>query len=103
VLAHGSSDPAVREALAQLHAEAGLQADYLRVRAWPFAAAVRDFVAAHDRVYVVEQDRDAQLRSLLTLDLDPALAGRLRSIAHLTGMPLDARSVTDELLAQEGR
>jgi 2-oxoglutarate ferredoxin oxidoreductase subunit alpha len=73
------------------------------VRAWPFAAAVRDFVAAHDRVYVVEQDRDAQLLSLLKLDLEPALAGRLRSVAHLTGMPLDARSVTEELLAQEGR
>jgi 2-oxoglutarate/2-oxoacid ferredoxin oxidoreductase subunit alpha len=103
LLAHGSSDPGVREALAQLHREAGLDADYLRVRAWPFAAAVRDFVAAHDRVYVVEQDRDAQLLSLLRLDLDPALAGRLRSVAHITGMPLDARSVTDEILAQEGR
>lgn len=103
LLAHGSSDPAVREALEQLRQEAGLGADYLRVRAWPFAAAVRDFVAAHDRVYVVEQDRDAQLLALLRLDLEPALAGRLRSVAHLTGLPLDARSVTDELLAQEGR
>jgi 2-oxoglutarate ferredoxin oxidoreductase subunit alpha len=103
LLAHGSSDPAVREALAQLHQESGLDADYLRVRAWPFAAAVRDFVAAHDRVYVVEQDRDAQLLSLLRLDLDPALSGRLRSVAHITGLPLDARSVTDEILAQEKR
>jgi 2-oxoglutarate ferredoxin oxidoreductase subunit alpha len=103
LLAHGSSDPAVREALAQLHREAGLEADYLRVRAWPFAASVRDFVAAHDRVYVVEQDRDAQLLSLLRLDLEPALGGRLRSVAHITGLPLDARSVTDEILAREGR
>jgi 2-oxoglutarate ferredoxin oxidoreductase subunit alpha len=103
LLAHGSSDPALREALAQLKAEAGFEADYLRVRAWPFAAAVRDFVAAHERVYVIEQDRDAQLLALLKLDLEPALAGRLRSIAHVTGLPLDARSVTDELLAQEGR
>ncbi len=103
LLAHGSSDPAVREALDQLHREAGLEADYLRVRAWPFAASVRDFVAAHDRVYVVEQDRDAQLLSLLRLDLEPALAGRLRSVAHITGLPLDARSVTDEILAREGR
>jgi 2-oxoglutarate ferredoxin oxidoreductase subunit alpha len=103
LLAHGSSDPAVREALAQLRAEGGLEADYLRVRAWPFAASVRDFVAGHDRVYVVEQDRDAQLLALLRLDLEPALAGRLRSVAHLTGLPLDARSVTDEILAQEGR
>lgn len=103
LLAHGSSDPALREALAQLEAEAGLTADYLRVRAWPFAAAVHDFVAAHDRVYVVEQDRDAQLLALLKLDLEPALSGRLRSIAHCTGLPLDARSITEELLAQEGR
>jgi 2-oxoglutarate/2-oxoacid ferredoxin oxidoreductase subunit alpha len=103
LLAHGSSDPAVRESLAQLRREAGLEADYLRVRAWPFAAPVRDFVAAHDRVYVIEQDRDAQLAALLCLDLGPALAGRLRSVAHLTGLPLDARSVTDEILGQEGR
>jgi 2-oxoglutarate ferredoxin oxidoreductase subunit alpha len=103
LLAHGSSDPALREALAQLKAEAGFEADYLRVRAWPFAESVRDFVAAHDRVYVIEQDRDAQLLALLKLDLEPALSGRLRSIAHVTGLPLDARSVTDELLAQEGR
>jgi 2-oxoglutarate ferredoxin oxidoreductase subunit alpha len=103
LLAHGSSDPALREALAQLKAEAGFEADSLRVRAWPFAAAVHDFVAAHDRVYVVEQDRDAQLQALLKLDLDPALSGRLRSIAHCTGLPLDARSITEELLAQEGR
>jgi len=103
LLAHGSSDPALREALVQLQQEAGFDADYLRVRAWPFAAAVRDFVAAHDRVYVIEQDRDAQLLALLKLDLDPAVAARLRSVAHVTGMPLDARSVTDEILAQEGR
>jgi 2-oxoglutarate ferredoxin oxidoreductase subunit alpha len=103
LLAHGSSDPGVLEALAQLKGEAGFEADYLRVRAWPFAAAVHDFVAAHDRVYVIEQDRDAQLLALLKLDLDPALTGRLRSIAHCTGLPLDARSITEELLAQEGR
>jgi 2-oxoglutarate ferredoxin oxidoreductase subunit alpha len=103
LLAHGSSDPAVREALAQLHREAGLEADYLRVRAWPFAAAVRDFVAAHDRVYVIEQDRDAQLLSLLKLDLEPAQVARLRPVAHLTGLPLDARSVSDAILAGEGR
>jgi 2-oxoglutarate ferredoxin oxidoreductase subunit alpha len=103
ILAHGSSDPAVREALAQLHREAGLELDYLRVRAWPFAAAVRDFVASHDRVYVVEQDRDAQLLALLRLDLDPALAARLRSVAHITGMPLDARSVSEAIVAGKGR
>ena len=103
LLCYGSSDPAVRESRDQLRRERGLETDYLRVRAWPFARAVHDFVAAHDRVYVVEQNRDAQLAALLKLDLDPAHVTRLRPIAHITGLPLDARSVTDEILEKEGR
>ena len=83
VIAYGSSDPAVRESQDQLRAEAGLETDYLRVRAWPFSRAVLDFVAAHDRIYVVEQNRDGQLAALLKLDLaagagDPAPRGRPR-------------------------
>ena len=54
-------------------------------------------------VYVVEQNRDAQMLSLLKLDLEPALITRLRSIAHIHGLPLDARSVTDELMTMEGK
>jgi 2-oxoglutarate ferredoxin oxidoreductase subunit alpha len=103
IVAVGSSDPAVREAMALLAAERGIAVDFLRVRAFPFAAAVREFVERHDRIYVVEQDRDAQLRSLLQLDLPPALGPKLRSVAHATGMPLDARSVADELVALEAR
>jgi 2-oxoglutarate ferredoxin oxidoreductase subunit alpha len=59
-------------------------------------------VEGHDRVYVVEQNRDAQLAALLKLDLAPELAPRLRSIAHVHGLPLDARSVSDEILGLEG-
>jgi 2-oxoglutarate ferredoxin oxidoreductase subunit alpha len=103
LLAYGSSHHAVVESRDQLRRERGLETDYLRVRAWPFARAVQDFVAAHDRVYVVEQNRDAQLHALLALDLAPGLVPRLRSVAHITGLPLDARSVTDEILDQEGR
>jgi 2-oxoglutarate ferredoxin oxidoreductase subunit alpha len=103
IVAAGSSDPAVREAMALLAAERGLAVDYLRVRAFPFAASVREFVERHDRIYVVEQDRDAQLRSLLQLDLPAPLAPRLRTVAHATGMPLDARSVVEELGALEER
>jgi 2-oxoglutarate ferredoxin oxidoreductase subunit alpha len=103
VLAYGSSDPGVRECLAQLRAERGLAVDYLRVRAWPFARAVRDFVAAHRRTYVVEQNRDGQLAGLLALDLDPALAARLRPIPRTDGLPLDARTVTEAILAREER
>jgi 2-oxoglutarate ferredoxin oxidoreductase subunit alpha len=103
IVACGSSDPAVRESRDQLLREHGLATDYLRIRAYPFSRAVREFVEAHGRVYVVEQNRDAQLAALLRLDLPPELGPRLRSIAHVRGLPLDARSVTDELVAQEGR
>ena len=101
VIAYGSSHPAVLESRAQLRAEAGLEIDYLRVRGYPFARQVRAFVAAHERVYVVEQNRDGQLAVLLKADLPPQDVPRLRSVAHVTGLPLDARSVTDEILAQE--
>jgi 2-oxoglutarate ferredoxin oxidoreductase subunit alpha len=101
VIAYGSSDPAVRESRAQLLAERGLDADYLRVRAWPFAPAVRDFVAAHRRTYVVEQNRDGQLAALLKLDLAADLSGRLRPLPRTDGLPLDARSVSDAVLAHE--
>jgi 2-oxoglutarate ferredoxin oxidoreductase subunit alpha len=103
VLAYGSSHHAVVEAREQLRREKGLEADYLRVRAFPFARAVHAFFERHERVYVVEQNRDGQLASLLKLDLAPELAARVRSIAHITGLPLDARSVTEELAMMEGR
>jgi 2-oxoglutarate ferredoxin oxidoreductase subunit alpha len=103
LVAYGSSHPAVVEARAQLLRESGLETDYLRVRGYPFARAVHDFVERHDRVYVVEQNRDGQLAALLELDLAPELAPRLRSVAHVHGLPLDARSVTDEILGLEGR
>jgi 2-oxoglutarate ferredoxin oxidoreductase subunit alpha len=103
VLAYGSSHPAIVEARAQLLAERGLDTDYLRVRGYPFSRAVHAFVERHERVYVVEQNRDGQLAALLKLDVAPELAPRLRSVAHVHGLPLDARSVTDEILGLEGR
>jgi 2-oxoglutarate ferredoxin oxidoreductase subunit alpha len=101
IVACGSSHPAVLEAQAQLRDEAGLETDYLRVRGYPFSPEVGVFVAAHERVYVVEQNRDAQLRALLALDLPGPDVARLRSVAHVHGLPLDARSVTDEIVALE--
>jgi len=103
VIAYGSSHPAIVESRVQLQKERGVETDYLRVRGYPFSRAVHDFVERHERVYVVEQNRDAQLAALLKLDLAPELAARLRSIAHVHGLPLDARSVTDEILGMEGR
>jgi 2-oxoglutarate/2-oxoacid ferredoxin oxidoreductase subunit alpha len=102
VVAYGSSHHAVIEAREQLRREKGLEVDYLRVRAFPFARAVHAFFERHERVYVIEQNRDGQLAALLRLDLAPELAARVRSIAHITGLPLDARSVTEELAMMEG-
>jgi 2-oxoglutarate/2-oxoacid ferredoxin oxidoreductase subunit alpha len=101
IIAYGSSHPAILESRDQLRKERGLETDYLRVRAYPFSREVHAFVEAHDRVYVVEQNRDAQLAALLKLDLAPELVPRLRAIAHVHGLPLDARSVTDELATLE--
>jgi 2-oxoglutarate ferredoxin oxidoreductase subunit alpha len=103
ILAYGTSHHAVVEARDQLRREHGIEADYLRVRGFPFAPEVHAFVERHERVYVVEQNRDGQLAALLKLDLAPELVVRVRSIAHITGLPLDARSVTDELVVLEGR
>jgi 2-oxoglutarate ferredoxin oxidoreductase subunit alpha len=74
----------------------------MRIRAYPFAHAIHDFVAAHERVYVVEQNRDAQLASLLKLDLPGDQAAKLRSILHYNGMPVDAESITTEFAVKEG-
>ena len=101
IIAYGSSHWAVTESRDQLQAEASLSTSYLRLRAYPFSEAVEDFVRRHDRVYVVEQNRDAQMMSLLRMDLDPALQTRLRSVLHYSGLPIDARSVTVSIVAQE--
>ncbi|HTW46572.1 MAG TPA: 2-oxoacid:acceptor oxidoreductase subunit alpha [Acidobacteriaceae bacterium] len=102
IIAYGTSDFAVTESRDQLKKEFGLEADYLRIRAYPFAQSIHDFVASHERVYVVEQNRDAQMLSLLKLDLPAAETTKLRSVRHFNGLPIDARSVTDEIVLQEG-
>jgi len=102
IIAFGTSDFAVQESRDQLKKEYGVDADYIRLRAYPFSREVHEFVASHERVYVVEQNRDAQMLSLLKLDLSPAETVKLRSILHFNGLPIDARSVTDELITQEG-
>src|SRR5271156_4635267 len=99
----GTSHWGVTESRDQLRNEYAIETDYLRLRAYPFTREVHEFIEQHERVYVVEQNRDAQMLSLLKLDLKPELIGRLRSISHLDGLPLDARSVTDELSTMEGK
>ena len=101
LLAFGTSDFAIVESRDQLRAEYKFETDYLRLRAFPFSKEVHEFVEAHDRVYVIEQNRDGQLLSLLKLDLPVEDVVKLRSIRHYNGLPLDARTVTDELVLQE--
>src|ERR1039458_6015589 len=101
-IAYGSTDFALRESLDQIKNQYDLDVDYLRIRAYPFAHQIHDFVASHERVYVVEQDRDAQLASLLKLDLPAEQVVKLRSILHYNGLPIDARSITEEFATKEG-
>jgi 2-oxoglutarate ferredoxin oxidoreductase subunit alpha len=102
-VAVGTSDYAVRESCDQLKSEYDIDASYLRLKAYPFTEHLTDFIRRHDRVYVVDQNRDAQLLSLMRLEFDADLIAKLRSIRYYGGLPLDARTVTDEILKQEGK
>ena len=101
-IAFGSSDFAVTESRDQLRKAHGLETDYLRIRAFPFSPEVEKFIAGHERVYVIEQNRDAQMLSLIKLDIAPELTVKLRSVLHYNGLPMDAQSVTESVVAQEG-
>ena len=101
IIGYGSSDFAILESRDQLKEEHGLDTSYLRLRAYPFTAELDDFIRRHDRVYLVEQNRDAQMFSLILMDGDRAQAAKIQSVLHYTGMPIDARSITDGILAKE--
>jgi 2-oxoglutarate ferredoxin oxidoreductase subunit alpha len=103
VIAYGTSHWAMTESRDQLRNEYDVDVDYLRVRAFPFTKEVHDFIAAHDRLYVIDQNRDGQLRELLKLDVDVHQIPKLRSVRHYNGLPIDARSITDEIISQEGK
>jgi 2-oxoglutarate ferredoxin oxidoreductase subunit alpha len=102
IIAFGTSHWAIIESRQQLERDCEIATDYLRVRAYPFTQEIRDFVASHDRIYVVEQNRDAQLLNLLKVDLDPVEVVKLRSVLHFNGLPIDARTVTTGIATQEG-
>ena len=93
IIAFGSSDGAVIEAL-DILADKGIHADYLRLRAFPFNGEVTDFVERHDTIFVVEQNRDAQLRSLLILEAN-AEARKLIPVLHYSGMPIPTSCVVE--------
>ena len=101
VIGFGTSHWGIAESRDQLRREAGLRTSYLRLRGFPFPPEVGAFVRRHRRVYVVEQNRDGQMAGLLSLDLGAEAAARLRAVRHYDGLPLDARTITDAILAQE--
>ncbi len=103
VIAYGTTHWAMYESHDQLEKEYGVKIDYLRLRAYPFNEDVHDFIKNHDRVYVVEQNRDAQMFQLLKLDIAAEQVVKLRSVLHYNGLPVDARSITDEIISQEGK
>ncbi len=103
IIAYGTSHHALVETLDQLQTEYGVKADYLRLRAYPFTRETHEFIAAHKRVYIVDQNRDAQMLELLKLDIVIPDIIKLRSVRHYNGLPIDARSVTDEIISQEGK
>ena len=95
VIFYGSTSPAMSEAIETLEAQ-GVHVDTMRIRAFPFPDSVADFIADHEQCFLVEQNRDAQLRSLIVneLNIDPAL---VMPILHYDGTPITARFITAEV------
>lgn len=100
IISMGSADPSVEEARAFLARE-NMPTDYLRIRAVPFTDEVEQFIRDHEKVYVVELNRDGQLRQILMVNMPDDLHARLRKVAHTDGMPLSPRWIKEEIIAQE--
>jgi len=103
IIGYGTSHWAIVESRDQLRDESGIETSYLRIRAYPFTHEIGEFIDAHDRVYVVEQNRDGQMAGLLRQELSGEQIGKLTSVRHYNGLPIDARSVTEEIRAHEAR
>jgi len=102
LIGYGTSHWAIDESRDQLREEIDVKTSYFRLRGYPFNEELGAFVDAHERIYVVEQNRDAQLLQLMKLELTPEQQTKLRSVLHYNGLPIDARSISDDVLAQEG-
>ena len=101
LIGYGTTHWALIEARDQIKNEAGIETSYLRLRAYPFTKELFEFIDTHDRVYMIEQNRDAQMLSLLRMECTAAQFAKLRSILHYVGLPIDGRSVSSELIKQE--
>ncbi|MBI4892800.1 MAG: 2-oxoacid:acceptor oxidoreductase subunit alpha [Acidobacteria bacterium] len=99
----GTSRYAMEESRDQLNRECGISASLLRLKAFPFSDELGEFIDRHERVYVIDQNRDGQLLWLMRLGYSAERIAKLRSVRYYGGLPLDARTVTDQILKQEGR
>jgi 2-oxoglutarate ferredoxin oxidoreductase subunit alpha len=99
-IAYGTTDFPLQESRHQLRSERDVKTNYLRLRALPFTEELKQFVAEHERVYVVEQNRDGQMADLIRLEVGEDQK-KIRKILHYTGLPCDARSVTNAVLLME--
>jgi 2-oxoglutarate ferredoxin oxidoreductase subunit alpha len=100
LVAIGSSRGAVNEAR-DILARRGIPIDYMRIKAFPFTKEVESFLMAHEKIFVVEQNRDAQLRALLTLETD-VQKSKLHSILHYNGLPMTSKGIVEAVLAELG-
>ncbi len=101
IVGFGSTDPAIQEAR-DLLAEAGFPTDYMRIRSLPFRDEVCGFLHEYDRTYVVELNRDGQLKQLLTMNFSEC-GSRLRQVSHIDGMPITANWIKERILSMEGK
>lgn len=99
-IAYGTTTWALEESRDQLRREYGIETSYFRLRALPFTEELQQFVAAHDRLYVVEQNRDGQMADMIRLEVGEDQR-KVRKILHYTGLPCDARTITDAVLKME--
>ncbi|MGN6183729.1 MAG: 2-oxoacid:acceptor oxidoreductase subunit alpha, partial [Thermoanaerobaculia bacterium] len=99
-IAYGTTHMALEESRDQLRRERGVETSYFRLRALPFTDELNAFVAAHDRIYVVEQNRDGQMADMIRLEVGKDQE-KIRKILHYTGLPCDARTITDAVLKME--
>jgi 2-oxoglutarate/2-oxoacid ferredoxin oxidoreductase subunit alpha len=103
LIAFGTSHYGVEESRDQLQSEYGIETSYMRLKAYPFSKDLSEFIHRHQRVYVVEQNRDAQMLGLMRLECTAEEIAKLRSMRYYGGLPLDARTVTDDIAGQEGK
>jgi 2-oxoglutarate ferredoxin oxidoreductase subunit alpha len=101
IIGYGTSHWAIQESRDWLRAQHGMQTSYLRLRAYPFNDEVQDFIRQHRRIYVVEQNRDAQMYGLVKLEFGAEEIEKLRSVRHYDGLPITPNSIVRGILACE--